>query len=315
MDLSRTVGGPSVKGTFMKKFLSILLIFCFLLSFTSCSRIKNFINPEPSTEAPTAATVRVMIKPGWSVVQIAEALEENGVCTADSFIEACKTIPEGYEELFAGNENVKADSILFPVEGYLMPETLEYYQGKDGEYALTRMLDFTKKTIDSLTIDGKTAYALAEERGLTMYELFTLASVVQYEANFASNDVNFEILQKVASVFYNRLNNTSNFGYLESDATRAYITKKNSDYLEEIGITKDSTEYENLLKGYETYRRGTKGLPVGPVCNPSLSVIKATLSPADTDYYYFFTYDKDGSTEFYFSKTYSEHNSQYKKLS
>ena len=100
----------------------------------------------------------------------------------------------------------------------------------------------------------------------------------------------------IASVFYNRLNggNDEVGNVLQSDATIYYA-------LRVMGLD-DSQFSTDLDSPYNTYKYG--GLPAGPICNPSLSAIRAAIYPNDTDYYYF-AYGKDGVSHFF--RTYNEH--------
>ena len=97
-------------------------------------------------------------------------------------------------------------------------------------------------------------------------------------------------------MFYNRLSgDNSEIGTaLQSDATIYYA-------LHIAGM--DDTQFSTDLDSpYNTYKHG--GLPAGPICNPSLSSIKAAVHPSDTGYYYF-AYGKDGVSHFF--RTYDEH--------
>lgn len=109
---------------------------------------------------------------------------------------------------------------------------------------------------------------------MTPDEVLTLASIVQKEAG------DLEEMQKVASVFLNRLKPGSPYPMLQSDPTMNY----------------------EFLDAYNTYE--IQGLPPGPICNPGLDAISAVLYPADTNYYFFVT-DKD--MNYYYAETFEEH--------
>ena len=125
----------------------------------------------------------------------------------------------------------------------------------------------------------------------SVHELLTLASIVELESGGAEDRAG------VAGVFYNRLNRNEPLG---SDVTTYY------------GVNKDFSKdlSNNNLKscnGYNTRAESScpiYGLPVGPICSPSLASIAAVIEPEEHDYYYFVA-DKNKKT--YFSKTYSEH--------
>ena len=131
--------------------------------------------------------------------------------------------------------------------------------------------------------------------GKTLEETLTLASIVQAEAGDTAN------MKRVASVFYNRLNNSDDFPLLQSDPTSAYVRDviiPNSDYVT-----------DNMKTAYDTYKGA--GLPPGPICNPGLDAIKAVLYPAETDYFYFCSNLETG--EFYYAKTLEEHEANLVK--
>ena len=85
----------------------------------------------------------------------------------------------------------------------------------------------------------------------------------------------------IAGIFENRLNSSANDGYrqLGSDATKYYPYRK-----------KESAP-EGYESKYNTYK--IKGLPPGPICNPSMDAIYAVLNPKKTNYMYF-AHDKNG---------------------
>lgn len=256
------------------------------LSLTGCHRKQ----PEP---APVDNTVRITFREGSTVLDIAKKLEDNNVCSADEFIEACKTIPEGYDRLFTGVS--KADKV-FVLEGYLFPDTYEFYYGENVPSVISR---FLKQTNAKITDDD---LARTNQLGMTLDEVITFASVVQAEASITAE------APKVASVFWNRLN-SSDFPYIGSDVTRHYIERTCKTYIEENGL-----DYNMLFGSYCTndgYSLKTRGLPSGAICNPGYECISAVLHPASTDYLYFFT-DPDGG--FHYNHTYSAHQSEYNKL-
>ncbi|MBR5015450.1 MAG: endolytic transglycosylase MltG [Clostridia bacterium] len=294
----------------MKKTVAVLLLVTIMLTFGGCAGVKEYLWPTPTTAAPQAPTSDIMIVPGWSIVQVAEALEKGEVCSAESFLEAAKVVPPGYDTLVDGLGS--ADGYLFAAEGFLIANTYNMSQNKDGDYALHRLLNISSQTLDAIAYDGTTAYARAEQLGMNMFEVFTLASIIQYEANLGSTDKDFEIMQQVSSVFHNRLDHPySGFMYIGSDATRKYVEVKMKKYIEDNGL-----DYNKYFEGYctnDSYDLKTAGLPVGPVGAPSVMAIKAALWPADTNYYFFFT-DKDNNFHFYtnYEDFQNEWNNKYK---
>ena len=132
----------------------------------------------------------------------------------------------------------------------------------------------------------------AKELGMSMYDVVTLASVIEKEARVSDD------FYRVSAVFSNRMKASMN---LDSDATLEYVLKTGSLHLTEEQLATPS--------GYNTHTNS--GLPLGPVSNPGDTAIKAALYPnseyiAD-NYLYFCLMDPD-SGALIFAKTLAEHN-------
>ena len=134
-----------------------------------------------------------------------------------------------------------------------------------------------------------------ESSDYSVHELLTLASIVELEPG-SSHERN-----GVATVFYNRIKAGWTLG---SDVTTYYAVQKS--FKEDLLASELSA-----CNAYNT--RGTcfKGLPVGPISNPSHESIEGVMNPTVSDYYYFVA-DKNGKT--YFTKTSSEHEQIIAKL-
>lgn len=258
--------------------------------------IRKLTNPASSD----GSTVKVVFPEGMNVLQYAELLEENNVCTKDAFLNRVNStiynywfLKDVYKKAGMIDENGKStgqsstSEKIYLLEGYLFPDTYEFYLNEGSESAVKKMLNnFNSKMTDEIqsAVSGS-KYSLDQ--------ILTIASIVERETNDP------EQMATVASVFYNRLKNSDSFPCLQSDATKSY------PYATEADIPK------NLANGfkskYDTYT--VKGLPAGAICNPSIDAIKAAASPEKTNYYFFFI-DKNG--KHYFSSTYSEHESVVK---
>ena len=220
-------------------------------------------------------TVMVTIPEGYEVSQIVALLDEKGVCDAAALEEAIANYDFDYEFL-KGVPKGKKNRL----EGYLFPDTYEFYKGDSAERVIKKFLDnFDLKFNSEMR-------ARARELGYSTHEIITLASIVEREAT-ASDRAN------IASVFHNRLNDDK-YPYLESCATVQYVLGERKRV-----ISIADTQIDNA---YNTYKY--KGLPPGPIANPGLDAIKATLYPNKTDYM-FFALQEDGTHKF--SKTYEEH--------
>lgn len=226
-------------------------------------------------------TVWVTFTEGMTVDQMADLLEENGVCDADDFREEVMSGADyGYD--FEQEMSTSSD-IYYQLEGYLFPDTYEFYTNETPANVITRMLQNFQNKID--TVQDQMA-----EMGLTQHQTITLASIIQSEAS--GDPANMAL---VSSVYWNRLNDPENFPMLQSDPTRNYA---NSTIL----MTGQSSTYQQKAAAYDTYQ--CTGLPAGPICNPGMDAILAALSPETTAYYYFIS-DSDGN--FYFAETLEQH--------
>lgn len=220
----------------------------------------------------SAPLVSVTIPEGFTVKDIAWRLESMGVLQAGSFLESARYIaPYDYMS--------EAKGQAYRAEGFLFPDTYSLHPGSSPSEVMGMM---TRNFDMHMTDDMREA---AKRRGISIYELITLASIVEKEAKFD------EDRPLIAQVFLRRLM----IGMpLQSDATVQYVLKETKEDLTYSDIAIDSP--------YNTYR--LSGLPPGPIANPGLESIKAVLDPADTDYLYFVA---DLAGHNHFSKTYEEH--------
>ncbi len=185
-------------------------------------------------------------------------------------------------------DEIYNDKIYFPLEGYFFPDTYYFKKNSTIEDIVSVFLDTMGKRLE----DYKD---ILKSSDMSVHEYLTLASIVEQEG------VNSDDRGKVAGVFYNRLEINMSLG---SDVTTYYAVGK---------TFKDKLTQNDLdsCNGYNTRGSCVKGLPVGPICSPSLSSLAAVINPDDNDYLYFLA-DKDKNT--YFMKTYSEHQSVKAKL-
>ncbi|MGN0593863.1 MAG: endolytic transglycosylase MltG [Hominimerdicola sp.] len=226
-------------------------------------------------------TVTITFTEGENLLDIANKLEENGVCSADDFLfEFNRDQGFDYEKEIEDNKDA-----FYRMEGYFFPDTYEFYVDSTAYTVTIRVREhFESKITDKMKTQ-------MEKQNLTLNEVLTLASLVQLEAN------SVEEMPKVASVFLNRLADPDTFPMLQSDTTSKYI----SNVIEKMGDTQASIK--RYTESYDTY--ACTGLPAGPICNPGLDAINAVLNPEKTDYYYFCNNLETG--ESYYAKTLEEH--------
>lgn len=259
----------------MKTRIGCFLLCAVLLFCAACGREA----PQPTTTEPVPNTVRVTFPEGKTVLQVAGLLEENGVCSAADFLQAVAESDSEYAAPLRGQDRP------FLLEGYVFPDTYEFYKNESASMALSRFLtNFSRKYTDA-------QQTRAQELGMTTDEVLTLASIIQAEAGVPSE------MPKVSAVLHNRLERGMR---LQCDVTYYYLKNAVMPYLCPDGW--DDAVYEKYADLYYTYR--IDGLPLGAICNPGSDAIAAALYPADTDDLYFVT-DADGN--YYYSPTYEAH--------
>jgi UPF0755 protein len=231
-----------------------------------------------------ASEVDVTIPEGWRAEQIAERLEALNLMEQEAFL---ALVWAGIDHPVL-SDHPSGQSL----EGYLYPDTYRLAVDASPEDLLALMLDNLAAQLPAGVED------LAQEQGLTFYEVLTLASIVEREA------VLDEERPTIASVYLNRLNNSRN--YLESDATAQYAMGFQADSGQwwKTPVTLD--ELTAAESPYNTYLN--PGLPPGPIANPGIASIEAVLQPAQTDYLFFVCArpNCEGGNHV-FAKTYEEH--------
>ena len=215
-------------------------------------------------------TVTVTIPEGYTMDQIFALLEENNVSTAEKLYDAAANTQYDYSWL-------DADTLGDPnrLEGFLFPDTYEFYQGESSKTAINRFLKNFNNRFDEDMIQQ------AKELGFSVREIVTLASLVEKEAGDSDGE-----RENVSSVIHNRLNASMP---LQLDSTINYINNSSTFQFTAADLETDSP--------YNTYLYS--GLPAGPICNPGLAALKAALNPASTSYYYFAIDAETGETHFF----------------
>ena len=228
----------------------------------------------------------ITLIPGWTLETFAEYLVKRGVLTdVTEFLELCQT-GEAFADYTYVDEllNQRDRKQKYLLEGYLAANTYEVYTSATPEEIIRKLLSQT----DSLWLEEY--QERADALGMTMNEVFTLASLIEKEAGTSD-------FALVSAVFHNRLKAGMALG---SDVTIHYIT----------GIQKMNLSAEDLAvdSPYNTYTH--KGLPPGPICAPSANAIQAALYPNESyvaNNYLYFCAKEPGSGELYFSRTLAEH--------
>ncbi len=261
----------------LKKIFSALLALLLMLNVCGCVRDSGSAETLSQTDSTVPLTVTVTFPEGKTLVQIFQMLEENGVCSFDALMQAVQTADFSTYPLIAAVSGDKDRA--FALEGYLFPDTYEFYTNDDPVSVIKKFLNNAETRIDD------TLRKRAEERGITIDEAIIIASIVQREGSKSSE------VKKIAGVIYNRLDDGMP---LQMDTTIFYLRDFVKPY-----ITGDKDRYDDR---YDTYK--CTALPKGPICCPGLETITAALYPTDVDYYYFC---HDAAANYYYAETYKEH--------
>ena len=225
---------------------------------------------------------QITIIEGSTIPQAAESVGSKINVSADDLIalwsdsEYLQTLIDKYWFL---TDDILQDGIMYPLEGYLYPETYIITDTNATAEEVTEMiLDHT----DSMLSQRRESI---EASGWTVHQFLSLASVVESESLFD------EDRPKIAGVFINRLEAGMP---LQSDITVLYALQE-----KKVDVTYADLEVDSP---YNTYKY--TGLPIGPVSAVSSRGMDDTLNYEGSDYLYFFA--KEDGTVIY-SKTYEEH--------
>lgn len=210
---------------------------------------------------------------GLTIREMSKAFESRGFGEAEAF-NAAAADPTLIRAL---------DPAAPDLEGYLFPETYNLPRSVTAPALVERMVERFLAVFD----DGLREEAA--QRGFTVREVVTLASLVEKETAVAGER------PIVAAVYLNRLR----VGMpLQADPTVIYALQRAGEY--DGNLTRKNLQFESP---YNTYRN--RGLPPGPIASPGRASIEAVLRPAAVDYLYFVSRN-DGSHAF--ATTLAEHN-------
>ena len=217
-------------------------------------------------------TVTVTIPEGYTVEEIFKLMENKGVCSYNDLLKVAQE--ETFDFDFLKDVKTTKEKRL---EGYLFPDTYEFYKGADAKNVINTMLKNFDERFDSKM------EAEMQLLGYSKNDIIIMASIIEKETDGGDQ-------RNIASVLQNRLKNTwaTPKGYLQVDSTIQYLLKERKKKLTDKDLEIDSP--------YNTYKN--PGLPIGPICNPGLTAIQAALAPNKTNYYYFML-GKDGTTHFF----------------
>jgi UPF0755 protein len=229
----------------------------------------------------------ITIIPGWTIEDIAAYLvKEKVLQDSAGFLAKAKTGEEFSAYYYVADvlSSGTAGRRKYALEGYLAANTYEIYLNATEE-------DIIKKLLSQTEAMYKEPYhARAEELGMSMDQVLTLASIIEKEAKTAD-------FKRVSAIFHNRTKQNMALG---SDVTIKYVLGTKRMVLTSADLNIDSP--------YNSYRN--KGLPVGPICAPSPAAVEAALYPDEgyikENYLYFCSKNPD-TGELHFSRTLQEH--------
>jgi UPF0755 protein len=223
------------------------------------------------------------ILPGWRIEEVAQAVDRNRLFDFDG-ADFLRVVGPGsqIDAQFAAWAGLPPGASL---EGFLYPDTYSLPPEVTPEMLRDTLLDAFREAVGQELVDASAA------QGYSLYEVVTLASIVQREAVRADEQ------PLIAGVYLNRLRISMR---LDADPTVQYPIGTSGEWWPQI----TQAHYQSVISNYNTYR--VTGLPPGPIANPSVGAIRAVVYPEPSNFFYF---RADCRTDGYhdFARTYEEH--------
>ncbi len=217
----------------------------------------------------SAITVDVTFPEGFSMHQIFQRLEEEGVCGYEELEESAANDKYNYNFLERGETGLASD-----LEGFLFPDTYQFYLDMEPSSAINKFLNTFYSKLDTDMINQ------AQNLGLSVRQVVTIASLIEKEAADDSERA------MIASVIYNRLNAGMPLGI---DASILYVHPDHEGAPTAEMLEEDSPYNTRLYTG----------LPPTPICSPGMASITAALNPESTNYYYYALDTATGTHQFF----------------
>lgn len=235
--------------------------------------------------------IKLTFKEGENIKDYANMISKKTNITSEEFISTIKDttfLTKLIDDYWFLTDSILNENIYYPLEGYLFPDTYEFSKDNlNSEIIIRKLLDEEERKL--------AVYKDVLEKS-DIHSIITLASIAELEG------VKDEDRKTIISVFNNRLAKGMNLG---SDVTTYYA------FDEEMSSDLTS-EMFNTYNPYNTRSSKMAGrLPVGPICNPSLSSIDAAINPNSSDYLYFVA---DKNRNVYFTKSATEHEEKVQEL-
>lgn len=240
------------------------------------TNLKNLI----SLFAEGGDTIKLTFPEGFTIEDIANRLDKNGIVEKDEFLNACNNYK--FPSYIKQDSNKK-----YNLEGYLFPDTYVLSKKVKADDIIKAMISRLEEVINELEIETGVK---VEENDYEKY--INIASMIEKEARLDKDRA------LISSVIENRLNKKMR---LEMCSTVIYASGEHKEVL----YNKDL----EIKSPYNTYKN--YGLPIGPISNPGKPSLKAAIKPAETKYL-FYVLQKDNSH--YFTDDYKEHEKKKKEL-
>lgn len=235
------------------------------------------------SDVPLDDASKLTIPEGYDVDQIGTLVAKKTDFSKDDFLNLMNDeaffnqLKEQYPDLLTDAGN--AEGVKYRLEGYLFPATYNVLKTNNLQELVTQMVDATNQVVAPY-------YSRIREKGMTVQEVMTLASLVEKEG------VTTEDRKKIAQVFFNRIDEGMP---LQSDISILYALGEHKEV-----VTYKDTEIDSPYNLYVN-----TGYGPGPFDSPSQDAILAVLEPTANDYYYFVADISTGKV--YYAKTYDEH--------
>lgn len=232
------------------------------------------------------------LSPSMNVTEIIENLEKGSVDARMTLLEGWRV--EQMADKLEKDLGIESQEFLkLAKEGYMFPDTYFF----NPEATADTVVRTLRSTFDSRFDDE--IQSKMKANGLTPEEGVIMASLVEREAR--SDKVRTEVAGIILKRFKMGMK-------LDIDATVRYA-KDTAEYQNKGTVEKywqaiTVADYSNIKSDYNTYL--IPGLPPGPICNPSLSSLKAVANADANTPYLFYFHDLEGNT--YYAKTLEEHN-------
>lgn len=229
---------------------------------------------------PSLSETIITIQEGLSIKEIDEKLSKENIIKNNEFVSAVKNF-NGWQYYGFLEKNIQK-KLEYPLEGYIYPDT--YFI----DTSTFKASDLIYMALDNFEIKIEPYINQINDKSLS--EIIIMASIVENEV-FGKED-----RKKVAGILWKRLENNWTLG---ADATLLYITNDRKI---------DKTDL-NLDSPYNTRKYG--GLPPGPIGNPSIEAIEASLNPIKTPYWFYLNSPDTGETIYAISN--DDHNQNKEK--